>query len=248
MQKINIFVLTLTTAFAMPAAVSAQTYPETDVEGNKVYYKIVSASEEYAGKCLEDNSAAGATSKYKFLVNNIAEDNANQEWELIADASADNKYYLRNRRSRRYIATDGEWVNNYRSVANAATKVMTDAFEFEPLADKQIAIKFNDGTADQYVYVADSAQSLPVFEEYNLDGSRWAWYVAGADGKPVSINTITADKSVEVSVVNRRIKVSDGKDYELFDAEGRQLPAGGTLMPGVYIVVVNNTAHKVSVK
>ena len=246
MKKIKPLVILIAAAFAAPAGIAAQNYPATDENDQKIYYKIVSADPQYGKKCLEDNSATSGTSKYKFLINNLADDNRYQEWELIADADSDNKYYLRNRQSRKYVSTKGTWVDNYLSAENTTTKMSTDPYEFIELTHDQVAIKYNDGASDNYLFVADSAQNVPTFDKYNLADSRWAWFVSDPNGTPVSIKDITADKNAEISVENRQIKVNGTDRFEVFDIEGRQLDSKGTRQPGIYIVVVNNVAYKVA--
>ena len=248
MKKIKPLVILIAAAFAAPAGIAAQNYPATGENAQKIYYKLVSADPQYGKKCLEDNSATSGTSKYKFLINNLADDNRYQEWELIADADSDNKYYLRNRQSRKYVSTKGTWVGQYMSAENATTKLSTDPYEFVELTSGQVAIKYNDGASDNYLFVADSTQSVPAFDEYSLANSRWAWVVSSADGTPVSIKDITADKNAEISVENRQIKVNGTDRFEVFDIEGRQLDSKGTRQPGIYIVVVNNVAYKVAVE
>lgn len=248
MKKVKPLIILLAAAFAAPAGVAAQNYPATDENDQKIYYKIVSADPQYGKKCLEDNSATSGTSPYKFLINDLADDNRYQEWELIADASADNKYYLRNRQSRRYVSTKGTWVGQYMSAENATTKLSTDPYEFIELTHDQVAIKYNDGASDNYLFVADSTQSVPAFDEYSLANSRWAWVVSSPDGTPVSIKDITAGKDADITVENRRIKVNGTDRFEVFDIEGRQLDSKGTRQPGIYIVVVNNVAYKVAVE
>ena len=228
MKKIKPLVILIAAAFAAPAGIAAQNYPATDENDQKIYYKIVSADPQYGKKCLEDNSATSGTSKYKFLINNLADDNRYQEWELIADADSDNKYYLRNRQSRKYVSTKGTWVDNYLSAENTTTKMSTDPYEFIELTHDQVAIKYNDGASDNYLFVAESAQNVPTFDKYNLADSRWAWFVSDPNGTPVSIKDITADKNAEISVENRQIKVNGTDRFEVFDIEGRQLDSKGT--------------------
>ena len=124
----------------------------------------------------------------------------------------------------------------------------TDPYEFIELTHDQVAIKYNDGASDNYLFVADSAQNVPTFDKYNLADSRWAWFVSDPNGTPVSIKDITADKNAEISVENRQIKVNGTDRFEVFDIEGRQLDSKGTRQPGIYIVVVNNVAYKVAVE
>lgn len=247
MRKINAL-LSIAIALAASANVSAQKYPSTDGEGNTIYYKIMSASPGYENKCLEDNSINSSKSDYKFLINDSKTDNQYQEWELVADASSNDKYYLRNRKSRRYVSTKGSWVENYMSVENAVTKQSTKPYEFVQLSKNQIAIKFNDGTTDRYIGAIDSAQTAPRFDRNVLEDSRWAWYVADQNGTPVSISAITADVSSDISVENRRIVVKGNDNYEIYDTEGRRLSKNGTRLPGVYIVKTKDSNYKVAVE
>jgi hypothetical protein len=47
--------------------VQAQTYPAKDGGDNKIYYRIVSTCEQYAGKCIQDNTS---NTHYTYLISN----------------------------------------------------------------------------------------------------------------------------------------------------------------------------------
>ena len=191
-------------------------------------------------------SATGTTAR---AARTIAEATGGTLYEIVPQqAYTSDDLDWRNRQSRKYVSTKGTWVDNYLSAENTTTKMSTDPYEFIELTHDQVAIKYNDGASDNYLFVADSAQNVPTFDKYNLADSRWAWFVSDPNGTPVSIKDITADKNAEISVENRQIKVNGTDQFEVFDIEGRQLDSKGTRQPGIYIVVVNNVAYKVAVE
>ena len=227
---------------------SAQNYPSTDASGAKVYYKIASAYPEYSKMCIEDNSLRASGTGYSFLVSEMSE-NTKQEWELVAAANDESgTYYFRNRGSRRYISSAGSWRENYYTPVAAAVRTTIKPFTIQELDNSQIAIKYNDGTDDRYLFAADSADVQPGFNIYALENSVWAWKVCDASGVPVSVAKILKESNVKIEVVNRVIKVEGVDAYSLYNDEGVRLNNGSVLEPGVYFVSAKGVSRKVLVK
>ncbi len=227
---------------------SAQNYPSTDASGAKVYYKIASAYPEYSQMCIEDNSLRASTTGYSFLVSEMS-DNTKQEWELVAAANDDSgTYYFRNRSSRRYISSAGAWKDNYYTPNAATIRTTIKPFTIQELNDSQIAIKYNDGNDDRFLFAADSAGVQPGFNIYSLENSVWAWKVCDASGVPVSVAKILKEGNVKISVENRVIKVEGVDVYSLYNDEGVRLNNGSVLEPGIYFVSAKGVSYKVLVK
>ncbi len=62
-----------------------------------------------------------------------------------------------------------------------------------------------------------------------------------------SINSSSLD-NVDITVVDRKIKVEGSDNYVIISLTGQEVDKNSSLIPGLYIVVVNNIAHKVLVK
>lgn len=238
----------LALALCCTSNLAAQKYPAEDADGEKIYYKIANAYPEYSQKCIEYQ--APGTNGYYFVVNDMESDNPGQEWEIVAAANDDSgQYYLRNRRSRRYIGSAGEWKGDNFTPNAVSTRESTSPFTFEDLDNGQIVIKTGEGDDTRFLYAADSvATSRPAYNRYAMENSVWAWTVSTAGGTSVSVPQLLKDNRVKVTVENRVIKVEGAERYSLYNDEGARLAAGSTLAPGVYFVSVGGVSYKVLVK
>ena len=230
-------------------SLQAQNYPEKDSEGEKIYYKIKSASSSYTNKCIEDNNRNSQTSLYKFLITDINNENEFQEWTFTAGSDKET-YYIRNKKSMRYIDSDGTWIFNYLHPNNAASKSAAYPFEFGPLEGKQIAIKYVDKNGhDCYLGVADSAQAPARFSSYNIANSPWAWTITDPAGNPVSVQDIRMNApQANVYVKDHHIIVKSDEEYTIIDSQGRPVSKDGQKTPGIYVVTFAESAVKVVVK
>lgn len=231
------------------ACASAQTsYPSTDSDGNTVYYKLLSAYPDYANMCITDNSRKASTTGYNFLIQEVEEDSYVQEWMLVVSVDTAGEYYLRNRSTRRYISPAGTWKGDYYTPNYTSSKTAIKPYTLVDLKENQIAIKYNDGSNERYLFVADSAGTKPSFNEYGLENSVWAWKVCTRTGVPVSIGKIIKESNVKVTVENRVIRVEGTDSYVIVNDEGVQFPKHTVLQPGIYFVNANGIAYKVLVK
>lgn len=250
-MKNKAILASLALALCCASNLAAQKYPAEDADGGKIYYKIASAYPEYSQKCIEYQTPASTSAGYYFVVSDMADGNEAQEWEIVAAAEGDSAhYYLRNRRSRRYIGTTGVWKGNFLTPDPATVRSNTSALTIADLNDGQISIRYTDNGSDRYFFAADSAaEARPAFNRFAMENSVWAWKVCTASGTPVSVPQLLKDNAaVRVSVVNRVVKVEGADSYSLYNDEGMRIAKGAVLSPGIYFVSVGGVSHKILVK
>lgn len=226
----------------------SQSYPTTDADGNTLYYKIMSAYPEYSDMCITDNTSNSST-VYKFLIKENDPDDLKQQFSLVVDVNGtDTAYYLRNRKTRKYISSKTNWDGRYYASNYYSVRFTITPCTFEDISDGQIAMKIITSSDTCYLMAADSAETMPSFDVYSLKDSRWAWKVCDASGVPVSINEIVSGSNVKVSVVDRVIKVEGTDNYTIYNDEGVAFPKETVLTPGIYFVDVKRLTYKVLVK
>lgn len=251
-MKNQAILASLALALCCTSSLAAQKYPAEDADGGKIYYKIASAYPEYSQKCIEYQTPANASAGYYFVVGDMADGNEAQEWEIVAAAEGDSAhYYLRNRRSRRYIGTTGAWKGDFLTPDPATTRSNTSALTIDDINDGQITMRYTDnGGSERYLFAADSAAGTrPSFNRFAMENSVWAWKVCTASGTPVSVPRLLKDNAaVKVSVENRVIKVEGADSYSLYNDEGTRIAKGAVLSPGIYFVSVGGVSYKVLVR
>lgn len=233
------------------SAVSAQQFQETDSQGEKVFYRIKSAAPEYEGRCLEDNIHNSRTSNYTYVLTPSSLDNVYQEWQLIPDAANEGAYYIKNKRSMRFIKNETQWVGALMNFSYASTKNSTKAFEFVPISEDEFLIRYTDSSGKQrYLSAATPEQTeKPKINVSRAQGTPYAWQVLNADGTKTGIS-IVGKPFVTVKSVDHKIVVTGTDDYQIFDLQGREITKqkNTALLPGTYLVSTNERTYKVLVK
>ena len=207
-----------------PHPIAAQDYPQTDENGQTVYYKIMSAYPEYAARtlCLQDDSQN--KTGFPYVLQEHDADQRGQEWTLVAASVVDKTFHLRNRRSYRYISTEGSWMDGLFTHTYATKKISTDALTIRSIGTDQVTISFQADDDERRFAAADVSQSLPETGN-SLEDTPWAWRI-------VPVSSLTGIESP--------LSVSPKGEDEVYDLSGRKLSDDarrGSIMPhGVYIV------------
>lgn len=228
--------------------VSSQTYMEKDANGEKVYYKLMSAAPNYINKCIEDNIRNARYSNYYFLIKDTAYNNMYQQWQLIPAASSG--YYMRNKGSGRYMKIDDTyWVGSYMCPSYIGTKYGASVFDFVSIGDDQVIMRFTDSNEDlRYLNAVDSTWvESNVINLSDIQNTANAWIVRNSDGTPVGVHSLTAGSDINISVINRKIIVLGCDNYSIYDLQGRDVDESGTMVSGAYIIRAKGKSYKVLV-
>ena len=231
--------------YAMALSAGAQDFPERDVQGNVIYYKIFSAAPDCAGLCLTDNTADVSTD-YKYLMTGNEADNRYQEWRLIADETA-GCYHLRNRATYRYVSTSGTYVDIFYAITFATKKAIDNEILFTPIGDGQVTMTYKNGTTTHYMLAGDSGAGPDIFDGTSHYSTNRAWYVFPLGTVPVTAAE-AKQGSVTIQAFNRRIVVSGTRDYRVYDIQGREVEADSELLPGIYVVEAEGEVKNVLVR
>lgn len=218
-MKANAMLLLLASTFAIGA--SAQDFPQTDEDGQTIYYKIISAYPEYAtrGLCLQDNTQSKTGYPYVLLEEDATQ--TRQEWVLLTASVADCTYHLRCHASYRYVSTSGTWMDGFYVHTYSTRKVGTDALTVRPIGTgNQVTISFEDSDGERRLAATDMSRELPTVSG-SLADTPWAWYIV-----PVSeLTGINVPSAFYQEAVTPKV----------FDILGRRVE-GDLLHPGIYIV------------
>lgn len=239
-------VLAIATAAASTGTALAQEYPQTE-DGATIYYKLLSACPEYAGKslCLQDDSRTGKT--YAYTMAAEEKDTRSQEWVLVTADKAKETYHLRNRASYRYLSTESSWAGNFKVPGFATRQIASDALTFTSLGDGQVAISYQDEYGTRYLSATDVDREQPDITS-DLRDTQWAWKIYRASDLASGIQEACAP-GVQIWVEGRHIRVSGAADWELTDAAGMLLPHDHPVLPGhIYLVKAKGTTHKTIVR
>ncbi len=219
-----------------------------DAQGEKTYYRIMSAKSSFAGKCIQDHSNVSGADD--FLIEDWQEGNKRQEWELIpSEDNGATTYYIRNRNSRRYIGQGTELVDKFYYTQSTAALSTSPKWTITDIGDGIVTIS----TTDEYGVIrflnaADlkkSPERIYSAKTAKKTGSAWRIIDAKADPTAISETTIKGDK---VSVLNGHIIVAGTDDYEIRDLQGRNIDREKRLPKGIYIVTTKEKSYKVLIK
>jgi len=227
--------------------IQAQTYPGKDGDNNKVYYRIVSACEQYANKCIQDNTS---NTHHTYLISDYDSTNTKQEFELTYKGDNPEQYIIRNRSSRKYFwnifIADGIY-NNIKPTSDRSDAVFINII---PLGNNQVLLKFIG--SDGLTYYLNAADENSVNENVYLEdaqNSRYAWYIIDSEMNPTSgVKSVKSNFDIQVYARNGYIVVNGCAQYTIQDLCGRILPAENQFKPGVYIVRTPGQNFKVAVK
>lgn len=235
-------------------AAQTSTYMEKDANGNKVYYKIMSAATGYEDKCIEDNIRNASVNNYNYLVNDSAGDNTFQQWQIIPETIGQENYYVKNRRSMRFMKNEGVWAGTFLALESGGTnKYGTKPFEFYPIGNNQVVIRYIDADGDtRYLNAVDSAShNIPKIVLSKAQNTTYAWKIVNLDGTPATgIKGITENNAerIGVAVIRRTIVVNGTDNYRIHDLQGRTIAKGTPLPAGTYIVNAEDKCYKILVK
>lgn len=226
----------------------SQTYQEKNANGEKVYYIVMSAAPQYVHKCLEDNMHNAKYSNYSYLINDSSFANLYQQWQLIP--ATPSGYYIKNRRSLRYMKIDdNDWVGRYLCPSYIGTKYGASIFDFISIGNNQVIIRYTDSDGDlRYLNVVDSTSNeTNLVNLSEIQNTVNAWTVLNGDGTPVGINSLTTDGNISITVKNHKILVIGCDKYNILDLQGRLVNAREYIISGTYIIVAKGKSYKVMV-
>lgn len=232
------------TVLAAPATARAQDYPQKDSDGATIYYKIFSASPQYEGLCLQDDSRTETT--YPFGLATHEAGNKWQEWSLIP-GTEEGTYQLKNRASYRFVAASGNWVDAFFAQGFSAKANKANQLLLTPLGDGQVTMTYQEGTTTRYLLVGDTDRGPEIFDKKGHKDTSRAWLIYPAGSVPSDIATAQGTQ-VSILAVGRRIVVSGTNNYDVYDIQGRRVESEGELLPGVYVVEAAGTVRNVLIK
>jgi len=241
------FLLIIIAYLAFSLQTHAQTYPSTDGNGNKIYYRIVNANHDYANKCIQDNTS---NSTYTFFVNDYDASSTKQQFELVANPKDPSQYYFRNRSSRKYFRNMFVTKDLFNFIKPTADKSDAVLVTVTPLGNNQVTLKLTGSDGLTYFLNAADANSINqrVFSEDALD-SRYAWYIIDATLDPsTGIEAARIAPDINAYCQNRHIYVTGCTNYSVHDLTGKEIPSTGYYSPGIYIVRTPGKNFKISVK
>lgn len=231
-------------ALMLYGSARAQDYPQKDSDGNAIYYKIFSASPQYEGMCLQDDTRTNT--QYPFGLASHEADNKYQEWILIP-GTTEGTYQLRNRGTWRYIATNGSWQDAFFSINYSAKASKDNEILFTSQGEGQITMTYLQGTTTQFMLVGDTDRGPEIFEKKGHKNTTRAWIIYPTNSVP---SDVTAAESTRVSIqaVGRHIVVNGTRNYDVYDIQGRRVDNETELLPGVYVVEAAGTVKNVLIK
>lgn len=213
-------------------ALLAQDYPQKGDDGKVIYYKVLTASSDYARQCLclqDVSNVAGG--EFQYILQEHDETNKRQEWSLIPTGDAGETYYLRNRMTYRYLSVDTEWMNGLLvPVYSRVTSGNSLSVARIPDGDgSQVTISCEGVSGTNYFTASDAAHGMPV-KPQSLAASAWAWYIVPAE----ELSTGVADPAGVA-----------GEQPQCYDLSGRRMSAGSNARHGVYLTRENGVFKKV---
>lgn len=242
-QHTRLTIAVLTALALAPVSTYAQKYPQT-ADGSTVYYKLLSASPDYAGTplCLQDESRTNKT--YFYTLGALDEESRLQEWSLVTADKEQETYHLRNRGSYRYVSTESTWAGDFKVLGFSTKPIASNALSITDLGDGQVAISYEDSYGTRYLSATDVDKEQPDMPA-SLKDSQWAWKIYRAEDLANGIHETCAHE-VRVWVENRHIKVSGTKTWELTDVSGMSIPTDQIVQPGhIYLVKAKGMVRKV---
>ena len=228
MIRYTMFALLLVVAMVL----HAQNYPQKGDDGKVIYYKVLTASSDYARQylCLQDVSNV-AGGEFQYILQEHDETNKRQEWSLIPTGDAGETYYLCNRMTYRYLSVGTEWMNGLLvPVYSRVTSGNSLSVARIPDGDgSQVTISC-DGLMGRNYFTATDASKGVSAKPQTLSGSAWAWYIVPAE----ELSTGVADPAGVAE-----------EQSQCYDLSGRRMPAGSNVRHGVYLVGENGGFKKV---
>ncbi len=213
-------------------ALRAQNFPQKGEDGKVIYYKILTASDDFARRCLclqDVSNLAGE--EFQYTLHEYDETERRQEWSLIAADAASETYYLRNRMTYRYLSVDTGWMNGLLvPVYSRSTGGNELSIASIPNGDsRQVTISCDGVTGRNYFTATDVSKGVPV-KPQSLVGSAWAWYIVPAAELSTGMDSI-AEGTMEQT--------------ECYDLSGRMVTEAGNARHGVYLTRKNGVFRKV---
>lgn len=235
-------------------AAQTSTYSEKDADGNKLYYKIMSAATGYENKCIEDNIRNAGSNNYNYILNDTVSDNNFQQWQIVPNTIGREFYYVKNRRSMRYMKNEGVWAGTFIALEGGGTnKYSTKPFEFYAIGNNQVVIRYTDTDGSTHYLNAIDSGTVQINKIVlsRAQNTTYAWKVVNLDGTPATgIKSITGDNAgrIGIAVINRSIVVNGTDNYQIHDLQGRPVAKEAVLPAGTYIVNAEGRGYKVLVK
>lgn len=223
---------------------TAQDYPQKDKDGATIYYKIFSASPQYEGMCLQDNSRTDT--QYPIGLASHEADNKYQEWTLIP-GDTEGTYQLKNRATYRFIATNGNWVDAFFCVGYAVKANESNLMLFTPIGDGQVTMTYKEATTTRFLLVGDTDKGPEIFEKTGHKNTSRAWLVYPSTSVPSDIQSAQGTQ-VSIQAVDRHIVVSGTNHYTITDIQGCVIDPEAELLPGIYVVEAAGTVKNILVR
>jgi len=167
------------------------------------------------------------------------------QWKLVAGISG--KVILVNRATDQELDGTSLDMGNYNATLIMPRGVST-GFTVTSLGDNAFKLEsVEDDEVNRCLAVADISEDPITYPEENLSTSVIGWKFIPVESVITGIGTAKND-SIVVRVRNKHISVSGGIEWQLFNAQGEEMPRTTRLATGVYMVKMADKTVKVMIQ
>lgn len=219
---------------------------ETQNSEEVIYYNIVSADNDLAGRKLVDNTSA-VDSRYKFVMAESAADNQAAQWRLVR--CKNQTVAIVNRATGNSISNNLEAYGMLNLPEADGKEKVAAGYNIAKINEDGefvMSAAADDGIV-RYLNAAKLSEEPAAIDFENLSGSVFSWKFEKA-GQEVSINGVHDNTTPKVSVVNGIIVAPQGVEYSVYAADGVKMPNGVRLPSGVYLVTIGGNTQKVIIR
>ena len=208
------------------------------------WYRICSALPGKQEWAMTDQNGMNDTAQFFDFANlmKTEADETHSQWQLTK--GDDDKVVLTNRATGHQISNSSRMSKNHNVTLFAETPP-APGFKITSLGDNAFMLESveNDGVNRCLAFAEEETEAL-TYPTENLSTSVIGW-------KFMLVETVTAindaDAKIAIRVANRRVVVDGCKRWQLFNAQGKEMPHNRTLPAGVYFVKTPKRTVKVVV-
>ncbi len=209
-------------------------YPFLSKDGEaERWYLIANCTK--AGKVLSTTGTSGLELTEGDAQNTLE----SQLWKVVA-ASGDNKVYVINKETGRYISKSGSSAVVMQAGAPAVPLTI------KGVRNNELSLTWRDSDGRTSV-VAHAATNVIQQGEpyYKTEGTTWRFVPVG---DPTNISQVITAGNISVYINDRYVRLEGGRPFELYHLNGMLIPSDRQLSPGVYVVKVDHQAIKIYIR
>lgn len=171
--------------------------------------------------------------------------NHKSHWKLVA--GTDGKVILVNRATDQELDGSSVDMGNYNATLLMPRGIST-GFTVTALGDNAFKLEsVEDDDVNRCLAVADISEEPITYPEDNLSTSVIGWKFIPIESTITGISEAKNNK-ITVRVTNKRISVSGGVKWQLFNAQGEEMPRTTRLATGIYMVKMAEKTVKVIIQ